>query len=74
MSNGTITKSRSYIYGTDGLAGIMLGNAQNSSWSLNLVAITDHLGSIMMLMDNNGCYVQIPESIPVDNPWGVSRS
>ena len=45
-----------YVNGGDGLAGIMLGNAQNSSWSQNLVAITDHLGSIMILMDNYDCY------------------
>ena len=45
-----------YVNGSDGLAGIMLGNAQNSNLSRNLVAITDHLGSIMALMDNYDTY------------------
>ena len=45
-----------YVNGGDGLAGIMLGNAQNGSWSRNLAAITDHLGSIMTLWDNNDPY------------------
>ena len=45
-----------YVNGADGLAGIIKGIAQNSSWSLNLAAITDHLGSIMTLMDNYDCY------------------
>ena len=45
-----------YVNGGDGLAGIIKGIAQNSSWSLNLAAITDHLGSIMALWDNNDPY------------------
>ena len=45
-----------YVNGGEGLAGIMMGNAQNGSWSRNLVAITDHLGSIMALMDNYDTY------------------
>ena len=68
-----------YVNGGDGLAGIMLGNAQNGSWSLNLVAITDHLGSIMALMDNYDTYYSCSydawgnRTIGMESPWGIDR-
>ena len=91
MSKGTaFTRSRSYTYGsssrphavtevdnTDGR--IMLGNAQNSSWSHNLAAITDHLGSIMALWDNNDPYYSCSydvwgnRTIGMESPLGIDR-
>ena len=68
-----------YVNGADGLAGIMLGNAQNSSWSCNLAAITDHLGSIMTLWDNNDPYYSCSydawgnRTIGMESPLGVDR-
>ena len=68
-----------YVNGGEGLAGIMLGNAQNGSWSLNLVAITDHLGSIMALMDNYDTYYSCSydawgnRTIGMESPWGIDR-
>ena len=68
-----------YVNGADGLAGIMLGNAQNSSWSCNLAAITDHLGSIMALWDNNDPYYSCSydawgnRTIGMESPLGVDR-
>ena len=68
-----------YVNGADGLAGIMLGNAQNSSWSRDLVAITDHLGSIMALMDNYDTYYSCSydawgnRTIGMESPWGIDR-
>ena len=68
-----------YVNGADGLAGIMLGNAQNGSWSHNLVAITDHLGSIMALMDNYDPYYSCSydawgnRTIGMESPLGVDR-
>ena len=68
-----------YVNGGDGLAGIMLGNAQNGSWSRNLVAITDHLGSIMALMDNYDTYYSCSydawgnRTIGMESPWGIDR-
>ena len=68
-----------YVNGADGLAGIMLGNAQNSSWSCNLAAITDHLGSIMALWDNNDPYYSCSydawgnRTIGMESPLGIDR-
>ena len=68
-----------YVNGADGLAGIMLGNAQNSSWSCNLAAITDHLGSIMTLWDNNDPYYSCSydvwgnRTIGMESPLGIDR-
>ena len=68
-----------YVNGADGLAGIMLGNAQNGSWSRNLVAITDHLGSIMALMDNYDTYYSCSydawgnRTIGMESPLGIDR-